>query len=90
VSGQSWCPECGKPFMYYPVKDEVVQVGEVWMHVHCRMLHAVEIAWGIIANASGGNWDHPDNSRGWKQAAERWRDWDLITGAYENRPMEEP
>jgi len=33
----------------------------------------LEAAWGIIANAYGGDWDkaqHPD----WKQAAERWRD----------------
>lgn len=29
-------------------------------------------AWGVIANASGGNWDleRPE----WKEAAERWRD----------------
>ena len=33
----------------------------------------LEAAWGIIANAYGGDWElatHPD----WKPAAERWRD----------------
>lgn len=33
---------------------------------------AVEIAWGIIANAHGGNWDEATPE--WKAAAERWRD----------------
>lgn len=32
----------------------------------------LEAAWGIIANASGSNWDL--ESKEWKQAAERWRD----------------
>lgn len=36
-----------------------------------KLLDLAEMAWGIIANAYGGNWDlsHPD----WKQAAEKWR-----------------
>lgn len=34
----------------------------------------LEAAWGLIANAQGGNWDHPDTAQGWKGAAERWRD----------------
>lgn len=33
---------------------------------------AIETAWGIIANAFGGNWDLA--SPEWRQAAERWRD----------------
>lgn len=37
---------------------------------------SMEAAWGIIANASGGNWDDPSQLPGWKQAAERWRDHD--------------
>lgn len=32
-------------------------------------------AWGLIANACGGDWDKADKaSPGWKGAAERWRD----------------
>ena len=33
---------------------------------------AIELAWGIIANASGGNWDR--ESSDWQEAAARWRD----------------
>ena len=32
----------------------------------------LETAWGIIANAGGGNWDLETPE--WKEAAERWRD----------------
>lgn len=32
----------------------------------------LHIAWGIIANAHGGNWD--DASEEWHAAAARWRD----------------
>ncbi len=31
-----------------------------------------ELAWGLIANAYGGDWDQA--SLDWKMAAERWRD----------------
>lgn len=33
-----------------------------------------ELAWGLIANAYGGNWDLASEASGWKVAAERWRD----------------
>jgi hypothetical protein len=36
---------------------------------HCDLL---ETAWGVIANAYGGNWDQADDV--WRSAAERWRD----------------
>ena len=32
----------------------------------------LEMAWGLIANANGGNWDLATAE--WKRAAERWRD----------------
>lgn len=32
----------------------------------------LEWAWGIIANAGGGNWEL--ESQGWREAAARWRD----------------
>jgi len=31
-----------------------------------------ETAWGLIANAYGGDWDKASSE--WRQAAERWRD----------------
>ncbi len=34
----------------------------------------LEAAWGLIANAYGGDWDQAAEASGWKQAAERWRD----------------
>ncbi len=33
---------------------------------------AVELAWGLIANAHGGDWELA--TKEWKTAAERWRD----------------
>ncbi len=33
---------------------------------------AIELAWGIIANAYGGDWDTAPIA--WRQAAKRWRD----------------
>ena len=34
----------------------------------------LEMAWVIIANAYGGDWDLASEASGWKRAAERWRD----------------
>lgn len=34
----------------------------------------LEAAWGLIANAYGGDWDLASPASGWKEAAERWRD----------------
>lgn len=35
-------------------------------------LLALELAWGIIANAYGGNWSLASDE--WRTAAENWRD----------------
>ena len=35
-------------------------------------LEGIMDAWGIIANAYGGNWDEASDE--WRGAAERWRD----------------
>ena len=32
----------------------------------------IELAWGLIANAHGGDWQNA--SPKWRRAAERWRD----------------
>ena len=37
-------------------------------------LDLLESAWGLIANAYGGDWDLASEASGWKKAAERWRD----------------
>lgn len=37
-----------------------------------KNMEALELAWGIIANVSGGNWN--EQTVDWKKAAERWRD----------------
>jgi hypothetical protein len=37
------------------------------------LLDGLEDAWGLIANAYGGDWDLAQNPA-WKPAAERWRD----------------
>lgn len=36
------------------------------------LLDHLETAWGVIANANGGNWDSA--SQDWRTAAEKWRD----------------
>ena len=33
---------------------------------------AIELAWGIIANVGGGDWDK--ETKEWKEAAIKWRD----------------
>ena len=64
-----------------------------------KLEDGMEIAWGVIANACGGNWDHPCNLPGWREAAERWRDenWHAITLGLKKRnalapapPTDEP
>ena len=53
-----------------------------------RLRDDMETAWGIIANAYGGDWDASSPTSGWKQAATRWRDeaWHRIASdVYKNR-----
>jgi hypothetical protein len=38
-----------------------------------KLQRGLEMAWGIIANAYGGNWDLSSPASGWKKSAERWR-----------------
>lgn len=46
----------------------------------------LESAWGVIANANGGNWE--DESPEWQEAARRWRDnWHQYLGT---RQPEQP
>ncbi len=39
-----------------------------------RLRKSEELAWGLIANAYGGNWDLASEASGWEAAAIRWRD----------------
>lgn len=51
---------------------------------------ALDLAWGLVANAGGGNWDR--ESLEWKEAAERWRDefWGEITADVAKRAAAQP
>lgn len=40
--------------------------------VNSKTYDLLESAWGIIANAGGGNWS--TQSEEWQEAAARWRD----------------
>lgn len=65
--------------------DELL-LGEIY-----QLRADMEVAWGIIANAFGGDWDLAQ--KGWKEAAERWRDeaWHRIAGeVYAKRAREAP
>lgn len=52
---------------------------EVNLSALSRLQDLLDRAWGIIANANGGNWDAPTGAGSkfdaeWKAAAEKWRD----------------
>lgn len=53
-----------------------------------RAYIALDLAWGLVANAGGGDWGK--ESRTWKEAAEAWRDeyWDVITADVTRRAKE--
>lgn len=68
-----------KPAMIVRADDLVGMMQEVAEHVSA-LNSLLEMAWVIIANASGGDW--PVQSLEWQQAAERWRDnWHAVSGA---------
>ncbi len=46
--------------------------GELARHKVCHQNDLLETAWGIIANAHGGNWEAASDD--WREAAEKWRD----------------
>jgi len=76
-----------EPLLYEPFDSDGVahdmcqDNGGQWVHIEdyerlsCegeRRLDALELAWGLIANAYGGNWN--EALYDWRQAAQRWRD----------------
>ncbi len=51
-----------------------------------QLLELAELAWGVIANASGGNWDR--QSQEWQEAAIRWRErWREASAATTTTPF---
>ena len=48
----------------------------------------LEQAWGIIANAGGGNWER--ESKEWQEAASAWRDQyhSILSKHLENAPQQ--
>ena len=53
---------------------------------HKKLLHLLEIAWGVIANASGGDWTK--ETQEWRQAAAKWRD-DWLAEIKSDEPLQE-
>lgn len=50
-----------------------------------KVENSMELAWGIIANAYGGDWENATPE--WKEAAERWRDehWHPFIATWEEK-----
>lgn len=63
------------------LQEEIRAIQSVWCEEHggsgqgqdCIKCLKEE-AWGLIANAYGGDWELASEASGWKKAAERWRD----------------
>lgn len=72
IAAQCWCEE---PTQH--IEMDVV-LGDAFARRLVKemkpMEDAIEMAWGIIANACGGDWDYTGNHKDWKGAAEKWRD----------------
>ena len=77
------CSICDEPFTDQEWEDRhSPDVSHPDVHARCCTLvecvydrnkdDLIEYAWGIIANAGGGNWDTQTDE--WRKAAERWRD----------------
>ena len=59
--------------------EKLQSVGDIIDNPECkreieRLRESEELAWGLIANAYGGDWELASEASGWKIAAERWRD----------------
>ena len=48
--------------------------------------HLLELAWGLISNASGGNW--LNENKAWQEAAHKWRDDYFATLPHAPEPKE--
>jgi hypothetical protein len=57
-----------------PASDRVMDpiLAEQFASVAERLIIRLQLAWGIIANAGGGNWELETEE--WQKAAANWRD----------------
>lgn len=52
--------------------SQEVDLADMALHHDSKVTEACEVAWGIIANAGGGDWT--TQTPEWQTAAARWRD----------------
>lgn len=66
VAARLWCDDRTRECILDP------KVAQVASERFDALYDDLELAWGVIANAYGGDWEkaHPE----WREAAERWRD----------------
>ena len=66
IAAECWCQK--------ETEDREMDVALATEFAKCveKLLDSMEVAWGLIANAYGGDWDTA--SPKWKAAAKRWRD----------------
>jgi len=76
MAAQIWCD----PRVSDVVMDDVL--AQVIAEKFNNLVDSIELAWGIIANSYGGDWDLA--SPEWKRAAENWRDnkWHKLLNDY--------
>jgi hypothetical protein len=86
-TGIARCDKCGEDFMFWTrgagEEDIFFKVQKAIGKVVCpdclssygqpiTMDYLLMLAWGLIANAGGGNWDNETPE--WRKEAQRWRD----------------
>ena len=52
--------------------DRLYEIAESIKAEDKNLLDMLELAWGVIANAGGGDWETQTDD--WQEAAVRWRD----------------
>lgn len=75
LAAQAWCAETTQT----KEMDSVLatEFARILDSEHKRLMDIIELAWGVIANANGGNWDTATDE--WKQLA-----WEVEKGYYTN------
>lgn len=66
LAARCWCDE------RTATREMDVELAEVFAEQLAELTYGLELAWGLIANAHGGDWDNA--SAEWRTMAERWRD----------------
>lgn len=90
IAARCWCNPRTSSTTMDPVLAEVF--AEVLDAAVKELHHGMESAWGLIANAYGGDWDKASPKSGWKKAAERWRDeaWSPVASTTCREKQEKP